>query len=61
MVLKSSDFKGTEDKKWSVGFTWRIKIGQQPGYYKIIELPVGWLKVNFNESGVGIITYGVKD
>ena len=41
LKISNPKFKGTEDKKFGVGVTFRLGIGSQPGDYHILDLPVG--------------------
>ena len=41
LTIRNNIFRGTSVRSWSFGITWRIGMGEKPGNYHIVDLPVG--------------------
>ena len=41
LTIRNNIFRGTSDKRWAFGITWRIGMGGKPGDYHIVDLPTG--------------------
>ena len=41
LTIRNSRFRGTSDRRWTFGITWRIGMGGKPGTYHIVDLSAG--------------------
>lgn len=57
LTIVDNRYKGTNTKEWTVAVEWRMGIGEKPGSYHIIDLPIGNIKVKVDDDFKGTLIY----